>query len=72
MTKRDQDHYPEILGQAFVLNANFVFTGIWAIIKYFLNENTQKKVQILGSDYEKNLLEVIDPDQLPKMYGGDC
>jgi hypothetical protein len=37
-----------------------------------LDENTVSKIHILGSNYQKQLLELVDADQLPKIYGGTC
>ena len=36
-----QDNYPEILGNMFILNAPFLFTGIWAIVKMWIDEKTK-------------------------------
>ena len=47
------DNYPEILGRMFIVNAPFFFTGIWTMVKVFLDEKTRKKITILGTDYRK-------------------
>jgi hypothetical protein len=39
-----QDYYPEQLGQLMIVNAPWVFTGIWAVVKTFLDEKTRKKI----------------------------
>jgi len=65
-----QDYYPEILGQMFIINAPMLFTGVWAIIKPWIDEKTRNKIKILGSKYEKELFEVIDPENLPQFMGG--
>ena len=43
----------------FIVNAPFFFTGIWAMIKIFLDEGTRKKISILGTDYKSKLLEFV-------------
>ena len=44
----------------FVINAPFLFTGIWAIVKGFMDEKTRNKVKIIGGSYQKPLLEAIE------------
>ena len=56
------NNYPENLGMMFVINAPFVFSACWSIAKTFLDERTVKKIQIVGSSYQKLLLEHVDAD----------
>lgn len=65
-----QNYYPETLGVMFLINAPTLFTTIWAIIKGWLDENTVRKIHVLGSNYQKVLLEHIDEENLPVMFGG--
>lgn len=66
-----QDNYPETLGNMYIINAPFIFTAAWAIVKNFVDEKTQKKIQIVSSSYAKStLLENIDEDQLAEFLGG--
>jgi len=60
-SKIGQDYYPEIMGAMFIVNAPMLFTGVWAIVKGFLDERTRNKIHIKGGKYEKELLEVVDP-----------
>ena len=53
-----------------IVNAPWVFTGIWAIVKNFLDEKTRKKIQIVGGSYKKELLKYVDEDQLADFLGG--
>ena len=43
----------------FIINASMLFTGIWAIIKMWIDEKTKSKIKILGSSYMNELLEYI-------------
>lgn len=64
-------HYPERSLMIYILNAPWYFTGIWNIIKPWVHENTQKKVNICGKS--SNLSELkknIDEDNIPVYYGG--
>jgi hypothetical protein len=68
-----QNNYPEILGSMFILNAPFLFTGIWAIVKMWIDDKTKEKIHILGSGYKKELLKHVDPASLPDFIdGGLC
>lgn len=51
-----QNYYPETMGTAYVVNAPFVFSALFAIIKGFLNERTRSKIRIMGSNYRPFLL----------------
>lgn len=77
----DQSHYPEIVHKIFVINAPVYFTGMfiaivilwvafWSIVKGWLHERVIQKITILSSDYQNTLLEFIDAESLPTVYGG--
>lgn len=40
------DYYPEIMGNLFVVDAPYLFSGIWAVVKGFLDERTRNKIKI--------------------------
>lgn len=44
VSKVDQLIYPEVLGRMIIINAGFVFSIAWAIIKPWLEERTKAKV----------------------------
>lgn len=56
----------------FIVNAPMLFTAIWAIIKPWLDEKTQKKITIIGSSFKEKLLELVAPENLPEFLGGTC
>ena len=60
------------MGQMFIVNAPMLFTGVWSVVKGFLDERTRQKIKILGGKYQKELFEVVDPDNLPDFLGGTC
>ena len=70
----DSKHYPETLGRMFLINAPLIFSAAWMLIQPFLDERTQKKIEIISSEsaWKKRLRECIDPAQLPAEYGGDA
>ena len=47
-----------------------LFTGVWAIVKGFLDEKTKAKIFLYGSGYKKKLLEFVDEEQLAAFLGG--
>ena len=53
-----------------MINTPRFFTGIWAIIKSFLNEVTVNKFIIVGDNYIDKLREHIDDSQIPIELGG--
>lgn len=53
---------PECLGKLFIINAPFIFTGVFAIIKSWLDEKLRRKITIIGKNYYSTLLEYIDED----------
>ncbi|KAJ3317039.1 cytosolic factor, phosphatidylinositol/phosphatidylcholine transfer protein [Blyttiomyces sp. JEL0837] len=72
VSKIAQDYYPETLGRMFLINAPTLFTTVWTVVKPMLDENTVAKISVLGSSYQKALLECIDEGCLPVEYGGKC
>ncbi|KIM65935.1 hypothetical protein SCLCIDRAFT_14824 [Scleroderma citrinum Foug A] len=67
-----QDYYPETMAKIAIVNAPSSFAFIWSIIRPWLAKETADKVEILGSDYHKVLLELIDAENLPTALGGKC
>ncbi|KAJ3129289.1 cytosolic factor, phosphatidylinositol/phosphatidylcholine transfer protein [Nowakowskiella sp. JEL0407] len=65
-------NYPERLGKFFMINAPYIFTRIWSIVKGWLDQGIIDKIHILGDDYKEVLLSHIDADQLPVEFGGTC
>jgi hypothetical protein len=70
----DQDNYPETMGATYVVNAPWVFTAVWKLVRVFLDDGVTAKVHILGEGEptRKALLEAVDPAQLPAFLGGTC
>ena len=67
-----QDHYPEILGNMYIINTGYLFSGAWALVKPWIDPKTQKKIIIKSGSGQKDLLELIDEDKLPEFLGGKC
>ncbi|RXW19321.1 hypothetical protein EST38_g6549 [Candolleomyces aberdarensis] len=67
-----QDRYPETMGKFYIINAPWAFTAVWSVIKGWLDPVTVAKIQILGGSYQAELLKQIEPQNLPKVFGGQC
>ena len=67
--KINADYYPEIMGKMIISNAPSIFSGIWGLIKGWVDEKTRKKICIVGNP-QKVLSEFLDIDNLPKFLGG--
>ena len=68
----DQDYYPEHLGTMFIINAPWIFSGMWNFIKALLDPKTVRKIKVLGTDYMGEVTKFIDPENLPERIGGLC
>lgn len=67
-----QDYYPETLGMMYIVNVSWIIKAGWWVIKAFLDAKTVAKIHIKGSGFEKELLEHVDAENLPKFLGGTC
>jgi hypothetical protein len=72
LTQLDNLCYPETLGKLFFVNCPWMALNMWSIVKSWLDPRTQDKIEILGTGPEMHarLLEFIDPENLPKAFGG--
>lgn len=71
----DSDHYPERLGRLTIINAPWVLTGTWMLIRSWLDARQQGKTNIMSGkkSWERVLQDEDDgipKHQLPQMYGG--
>ena len=68
----DQDNYPECLGKLFIVNAPWIFSTVWSIIKGFLDKNVQDKIRILSASTQTQiLLDEIGAEYVPRYLGGE-
>jgi len=71
-TNITQNRYPECMGKFYIINAPFMFSTVWNLVKGWLDPVTVAKISILGSNYKPALLAQIDAENLPKEFGGTC
>ena len=67
-----QNYYPERLGKLYLINAPWGFSSVFSVVKGFLDPVTVKKIHVLGSGYQAELLGQIPKQNLPKLFGGTC
>lgn len=65
-----QNYYPEILYKSFIINAGYLFSGIWMVVKGWLDPKTQAKIQIYAGAAKADLLKEIPAENLPHFLGG--
>ncbi len=62
-----QNYYPERLGRFYLINAPWGFSGVWSVVKGWLDPVTVAKIHILGASYQKDLFEQIPPRTCQKL-----
>ena len=50
--KEIEENYPEVMGKCFIVNAPWVFQGIWAVVKPWLPPRTLAKIEFYGKGNE--------------------
>ncbi|GAB5353210.1 hypothetical protein AAMO2058_000018200 [Amorphochlora amoebiformis] len=72
ISKVDSDHFPERMGRLIVVNAPYLLSVAWKVIRGWLDPKTQKKVQIVRgpNEYEPILKDWISESSLCDEYGG--
>ncbi|EKV10622.1 Cellular retinaldehyde binding/alpha-tocopherol transport [Penicillium digitatum] len=61
-----QNHYPERLGRALVINVPFVIWGFFKLITPLIDPNTRQKLK-----FNEDMRQHVPPSQLMKSVGGD-
>lgn len=54
------------------MNCSWILQTGWYIVRSFLDAKTRGKINILGGEFQKALLEHVLPENLPDFLGGTC
>ncbi|VDP52253.1 unnamed protein product [Soboliphyme baturini] len=65
------DNYVEWMRHCLIINAPWFFSKLWNIFGVALPQLTRLKIKFLDSDWKEQLLDYVDPDLLPKYWGGN-
>lgn len=67
----EQDNYPENLGRVFIVNCPTFFRFAWKLVKIFIDERTNKKINFCapGKAVEA-MLQVMPKSEIPNFCGG--
>jgi hypothetical protein len=70
----DNTCYPETLSKMLLINAPYVLSAVWGIVKGWLDPRTVNKIEIISSTEAslRRLRDFIPIDQLPAEYGGNA
>ncbi|KAG2302110.1 hypothetical protein Bca52824_030761 [Brassica carinata] len=65
MSTIDDLNYPEKTNTYYVVNAPYIFSACWKVVKPLLQERTRKKVHVLSGCGKDELLKIMDYTYLP-------
>ncbi|THU59210.1 hypothetical protein C4D60_Mb03t22570 [Musa balbisiana] len=71
----DDLNYPEKTETYYVVNAPYIFSACWKVVKPLLQERTRRKVQVLQGCGRDELLKIMDYASLPhfcRREGSSC
>nr|KYP52129.1 SEC14 cytosolic factor [Cajanus cajan] len=61
----DDLNYPEKTNTYYIVNAPYIFSACWKVVKPLLQERTRRKVQVLPGCGRDELLKIMDYSSLP-------
>lgn len=65
MSTIDDLNYPEKTDTYFIVNAPYIFSACWKVVRPLLQERTRKKVQVLSGSGRDELQKLMDYASLP-------
>ncbi|KAL7186776.1 hypothetical protein ACSBR2_028491 [Camellia fascicularis] len=61
----DDLNYPEKTDTYYIVNAPYIFSACWKVVRPLLQERTRKKIQVLPGCGRDELLKIMDYESLP-------
>ncbi|XVF33856.1 hypothetical protein REPUB_Repub18cG0007900 [Reevesia pubescens] len=68
----DDLNYPEKTETYYIVNAPYIFSACWKVVKPLLQERTKRKIQVLQGCGRDELLKVMDYSSLPHFCRKEC
>ncbi|KAK6269195.1 hypothetical protein QUC31_013355 [Theobroma cacao] len=65
----DDLNYPEKTNTYYIVNAPYIFSACWKVVKPLLQERTRKKIQVLPGCGRDELLKIMDLASMPHFCG---
>lgn len=62
------EYYPETLKSFYVMGANVLYRAMWKVVSVFISKRTEEKINLL--EEPEKILEFVDKEKLPDVYGG--
>ncbi|KAI8894008.1 CRAL-TRIO domain-containing protein [Globomyces pollinis-pini] len=62
-----RNQYPQLIGQAIVLNYGWLHAGIWGVLRTAMSTEAKGKLQFISTE---DMINFIPIDNIPTMYGG--
>lgn len=59
----EQDNYPENLGRVFIVNCPTFFRFAWKLVKMFIDERTNKKINFLAPNSAIETMKTVMPEE---------
>ena len=70
LVKKMTKNYRGRLFRFYATDVTYVVRQLWKLAHKFVDEFTNKKLQIFGEDYQEAIKTLINPDNLEQKYGG--
>ncbi|CAA2995744.1 Hypothetical predicted protein [Olea europaea subsp. europaea] len=61
----DDMNYPEKTRTYYIVNAPYIFSACWKVVRPLLQERTRRKVQVLSGSGKDELLKIMDYESIP-------
>lgn len=66
-----QNQYPERLRKLFIVHVPYLFWGAWKVVSPLVDKVTREKIVFVEDKHlEETLLNEVEKDRLPSIYGG--
>jgi len=65
-------NYPERMDKIVIINVPAAFGMIWNVVAPLLDRNVRERISIFRGNYYEALVELIEPENIPSQYGGQC